>query len=570
MASIIAKKRGKKSYYYVATSARVDGKPRIVRQTYLGTAERIEKLFRSKAAPVPLDASLVEFGLPAALWVAALRSGALDALRSVWPDSSKGPSTARYLLLAAFHRICSPGPKTQAAEWYASSVLRRLWQFPPERFSSQAFRDCFDAIEVGEERDGRPANDELERAQGALLAAFRGSEAVGERVVAYDTTNFHTWIASANERCDLPARGRSKQKRNDLRQVGLSYALDADCGLALCHHVYRGNVADSAELPAALERIERMLEGAGIDPGTVTLVMDKGSAALENTLELEARGLGWVAALPWNQVPEEVRGQGLEEAERLGPGASALTKRALVHGERRLCVTRHSESFACEQLHSFSTSLAKAVQRLKELAKAAGRPGSRHTEQGLRKKIEGWLRPNRVGDAVSWELERDGDRWRLSFQTDYGVLQRLMEQRFGRTVLVTNRMQWTGRQVVEAYQRQERVEQVFRGLKGGGWLCWGPMHHWTDSKIRVHAFYCLLGVSLLQWLRREAAQAWTDISIEQLRKELGAIQQFDLLYPGPEGKGRPRLVTVSSRASFAQQRLAEQLGLDELLETASG
>jgi len=38
MASIIAKKKPNQLYYYVVDSARVDGKPRIVHQTYLGTA----------------------------------------------------------------------------------------------------------------------------------------------------------------------------------------------------------------------------------------------------------------------------------------------------------------------------------------------------------------------------------------------------------------------------------------------------------------------------------------------------------------------------------------------------
>ena len=39
MASLVAKKKGHKLYYYVVESARVDGKPRIVHQAYLGTAE---------------------------------------------------------------------------------------------------------------------------------------------------------------------------------------------------------------------------------------------------------------------------------------------------------------------------------------------------------------------------------------------------------------------------------------------------------------------------------------------------------------------------------------------------
>ena len=58
MASIVGKKKGNQIYYYVVTSGRVDGKPRITHQTYLGTDERLAQLVRDKAAPGALDARL--------------------------------------------------------------------------------------------------------------------------------------------------------------------------------------------------------------------------------------------------------------------------------------------------------------------------------------------------------------------------------------------------------------------------------------------------------------------------------------------------------------------------------
>ena len=54
MASLIGKKKGNELYYYVVESARVDGKPRIVQQTYLGTADRLAELLKERTAPVPI------------------------------------------------------------------------------------------------------------------------------------------------------------------------------------------------------------------------------------------------------------------------------------------------------------------------------------------------------------------------------------------------------------------------------------------------------------------------------------------------------------------------------------
>jgi hypothetical protein len=108
MASLVAKKKGNKLYYYVVESARVDGKPRIVHQAYLGTAEKVADLVKDRTAPVPLSATMRDFGLPGALWLAAQQTGVFALLESLWPQPRSGPSPAHYLLLAAIHRIVSP------------------------------------------------------------------------------------------------------------------------------------------------------------------------------------------------------------------------------------------------------------------------------------------------------------------------------------------------------------------------------------------------------------------------------------------------------------------------------
>jgi hypothetical protein len=193
MASLIAKKKANTLYYYVVESARVEGKPRIVHQTYLGTAERVAALIKDSTAPVPLSATAIAFGLPGALWLAAERSGAFAALTSLWPTPRSGPSTAHYLLLATIHRICEPGPKTEVSDWYRHSILHSLWGFPPERFTSQAFWDCFDQIESA----APGAADQLQQAQTRLLGAWKDKHLISRRLLAYDTTNFHTYIATA-------------------------------------------------------------------------------------------------------------------------------------------------------------------------------------------------------------------------------------------------------------------------------------------------------------------------------------------------------------------------------------
>ena len=573
MASLVAKKKGNQLYYYVVESARVDGQPRIVHQAYLGTAEKVAALVKDRTAPVPVSAASRDFGLPGALWLAARQTGLFALLESLWPAPRSGPSPAHYLLLAAVHRVCQAGPKTEVADWYRSTILDAAWGFPPERFRSQDFWDAFELI-LPERLDPLSATeDPLDHAQLRLLGLWKERQLVSRRLLSYDTTNFFTYIASNNTRNELAQRGHNKQGRHNLRQVGLSYVLDGEHGLSLCHHVYRGNLADGEEFSVSLARMLGMLDRTQIARDTVTLVFDKGGAALANTVQLQEAGVGWISALPWNQAPAAFRERAVEQLPPCSsalPGVRAAAEKLLVHGQEYLCVLKYSASFAGEQLHSLTTSLSKALQALRRFSMELNKPQARWKEDQIRSKIRRWLAVPYLEELTRYQIESQDGRWRLQFDFDSAAWQRLADHRLGRTVLLTNRMDWTAEQVALGYSAQQDIERVFRGLKDGDWLGWGPMHHWTDRKIRIHAFYCMLGISLLQYIHKQAQAAWEGISMEQLLEELRQIQQFVLLYPPQGQKGPNRVATVLSKQTLPQQALAKTLGLDQLSITPRG
>ena len=99
MAHLHKKIKKGRPYYYFREIARVNGKPKVVRQIYLGTPERILKLITSsKREPIRFDAQ--EFG---ALWLANLIDRKIDLVSlidSVVPrkDNEKDPSVGEYFL----------------------------------------------------------------------------------------------------------------------------------------------------------------------------------------------------------------------------------------------------------------------------------------------------------------------------------------------------------------------------------------------------------------------------------------------------------------------------------------
>ena len=296
-------------------------------------------------------------------------------------------------------------------------------------------------------------------------------------------------------------------------------------------------------------------------------MLDKGAAALGSTVALEESGLGWISALPWNQAPGELRSRAVEElpvCSSAQPGVRAAAEKMLVHGREYLCVVKYSASFASEQLHSITTSLSRVLQALRRLARDLNKPKARWKQAQIERKIGRWLSPPFLRELVRYQLEEGADGWHLQFDFDSAALPQLLHRRLGRTVLLTNRMDWSAEQVVAGYAGQQAIERVFRGLKDGDWLNWDPMHHWTDRKIRIHAFYCMLGISLLQYVHQQAQAAWADLSIEQLLEELEQIKQFVLLYPTQGEKGPARTAYVLSQQTLAQQALVKALGLERL------
>ena len=100
MASLIKKKKGKRLYYYMVESKRVNGKPRIVNQTYLGPVERVVRILSEYPKRVePKEVEHLNFGLLAALLSLAKRINLVDTINRHTSKRRQGISIGDYILL---------------------------------------------------------------------------------------------------------------------------------------------------------------------------------------------------------------------------------------------------------------------------------------------------------------------------------------------------------------------------------------------------------------------------------------------------------------------------------------
>ena len=173
---------------------------------------------------------------------------------------------------------------------------------------------------------------------------------------------------------------------------------------------------------------------------------------------------------------------------------------------------------------------------MRRLTVKLAKPAARFTEAGIRNKIAPCLSGAIVSDLVRYQLEQRDGRWHLQFDPDHVALEHLLARRLGRTTLLTNRMDWSAEQVVAGYSGQQQIERVFRGLKEGDWLGWGPMVSLDRPKDPRPCLLLHVG---------DLAAA---VHLQESPSRLGwAIQQFALLYPPQSEKGLNRVALVLSK-----------------------
>ena len=102
--------------------------------------------------------------------------------------------------------------------------------------------------------------------------------------------------------------------------------------------------------------------------------------------------------------------------------------------------------------------------------------------------------------------------------------------------MFTDNHQWTTEEIILAYRSQHHVEAAFRTMKNPYLVGWQPLYHWTDQKIRVHAPYCVMALTLAGLLHREARRAGLELSLEALCRELSRSAKSSISMPRLRGR----------------------------------
>lgn len=531
-------------YYYARECQRVNGKVKTIWQKYLGTVEQI--LRRAEGEPAePTEIHLTDAGEAAALYALAEELGIRELIDKHIPKREQGPSVGQYMMISAINRCMKPCGKMGIPEWMSATPLLRWLKQPAEMFDSQGFWNHMKMV----------TRENIRTIETELARCVTGYYNLTLRTVLFDETNYYTFIHTFNERCTLPQRGKNKQKRNDLRQVGLALLVDAENQLPLFHDVYEGNRPDSKEFASIVDEMAGRLKEVREGCEGITLIMDKGQNSKANIEKLNNEEplhfIGSLKPTDHQQLLDVPLKNYKEQIDR--EGWKVYRTEYHVFGDDYTVVITYNDELLITQKKTLWREVEKAHKKLSALQMKLRHPPSRGrklTKSATEKKVGTILKARHMKDLFSVSVYETKAGIRMSYKFKRRAATRLSRRLFGKTILFTDQSEWTTKEIVESYHAQYKIEDVFRLSKDPNGVSWFPMYHWTDHNIRVHAFYCMIGLLLMGVLRIKLREAGIEMTPERALKHLQGITEVARIYPDKSQRITTNTVTPTQKKLY--------------------
>jgi transposase len=546
------------TYWQIVESRRVNGKPRPVVLMHLGTAEAL--LGRLSQEPTKaLKARVFQFGPLAALWNIAEELEVVPTIDREVQKREQGLSCGQYILLAALNRCVGATSKASFSAWYRQTILPRLMPASEGLLASQRFWDHMAYLD-------EPAIVRIEEALAQrLIEHFK----VDLRTLLFDATNFDTFIDTQTA-SHLAQRGHAKSKRTDLRLLGLALLVSTDFHVPLLSHCYPGNQNDVSLFQSVTETLVSRYHQFAKDAAQVTLVFDGGNTSGDNIRAIDQSGYHFITSLTLTHH-KDLLGVSLRRfrslAEERLHGVRAYRTRKEIWGNVRTIVITRSEKLLAGQIAGIRAALQKKTAALHELRHQllkSQRPNARgkgYSRESLQKRLDALTSGQYTAEILKTEILGTPGRLDVTFWVDTSAFEHLKRTRLGKRILCTDNHDWTTEEIILGSRAQSHIEDAFKQMKDPHWVSFSPTFHWTDQKLRVHAFYCVLALCLSSLLQRKAAQAGIHLTIPTLYEQLSAITEIVTLHaPAAEaGRGRFRAQYLLSDRTPLQEKLCQVL-----------
>ena len=515
----VKKKVAGKTYLSIAETHRVNGVPKATIIKYVGSAEKLFKILIGLDKEDTESHRRYQYAAPLALHQIAQEIGLIEAINRHTKKREQSFSVGEYLYIITLNRALDPRSKRGIRRWYERTILPFILGIAPEKLTSQAFWDHMEYL--GEK--------EIERIEEELSSRIIEIYWLNTECLLYDITNFYTFIRE-HEGNELPKKGNNKAKRFDLNQINLALLVTKEDGIPLMHHTYEGNRHDAKKFPEIIAKLTQRFAGFSKNVDKVTLVFDKGNNSKKNIELLAKTSYHFVGSLkPYDykyllEIPLEkfplVQRENGEENEKKGDIYAYRTREENLGAERTVVVTYEQKLYE-RNLKTFIKGIEKRKEEFEEIESKIGRRRYR-TKSAIAKKAEK-IQAKAPKGLFDIEVSEKEGKITLKYEVNKGVRDEKFKS-FGKTILFTDNHEWSTEQIIEVYRGKSEIEKDFRRMKSPIMISVEPIYHWTDQKIRVHAFCCVLALMLSLLLKRRLHKAGLGLSLERILEELSEVQ----------------------------------------------
>ena len=546
------------AYWSIVESRRINGKPRPVILEYLGSAEHLLERLQEG---IPKKVRSYSHGAVACLLEMADELNVVEILNRHVPSKQMrdGLTVGASLLLASLGRICRP---TSKRSWYTGfaqgTSLAYLTGHSFAKLDSPHFWDQMQAL----------PESSIAEIEEQLLKIVIEKEQIVLDTLLLDMSNFFTYIASTNKRCTLAQRGKNKQRRIDLRQLGLLLVVTRQDRLPLFHQLYQGNLVDRTIFKEHFSAIIDRFKALGGSEKTITLVFDQGnnSKAILKEVHKELYFVGALSVLQHKKL--------IADANSAFGSERVKNREILCYRTRQTiwqldltAVVYISEKLRQGQIRGYEQHIGKLFKTLALLNARLSSPvrkGPARSKERLEKRIRTLIRRYVPERLIGWRLDELGhNAYQLHYWIDEDQFTWLKDHLLGRRILITNRHDWSTEEIILAYWGQANVEGVFRMIKNPFYLPVRPQYHWTDQKLRVHGLICFIALLLSTVLQKRAREkADFDRSFFTLMEMLTKIRLATFIEKSPgQTKGRYQTRYLLEDMEPEVQKLAEALSI---------
>lgn len=355
----------------------------------------------------------------------------------------------------------------------------------------------------------------------SLYSATNNLFAQKSKIVIYDLTNMYfegQMYGSKKARF-----GRSKQKRNDRRLIGLALAIDS-LGFFRYSRIYEGNVSEPGTFGAMLDDVAEQLYNKGEKP---VVVVDAGIATEGNIEAVKQRGYDYVCVS--RTIPREY---------------TKLTLDATLLSDNRgntIEVTKVS----VEEKGDMFLHIKSHQKQLKEQSiddKLTGRftDSMEYLKEGLSKphRLKKTIPVHEKVGRIKKQFSKVAKHYNITYtqDTEKGIvtdiewkLQKTRQRPKGEYFLRYSKENLTENQIWDVYNMTRDVEATFRCLKSD--LEIRPIFHQKDTYIEPHIWLGILAYQVVNYIRLKLGghginYSWSTI-VEKMQAQQCSLQSIN-------------------------------------------